>query len=263
MGIGLGLETARFFPMRRPHRVQLGVSRLVLSPIAAAGRSRARRGEGGPVLIPAAGVGWRSRCSSATLPFVGFPAPLIDSAPTGRSGGRACATSRCSMRKSRLSCVVLVSRSAGAGDDRGAPGWYDVEADRDYLGVTMSDVGDVAIPGVDTEAKLRGERRPRPGSSTGSADGRDRRRSFDRLRARPRNRARSASSMSCRSRQTAIAWANFVGRVSRARASCGGWRQCRSWRRSPRLGFANVTRRYGLNRSHLKGDECQQVWTNG
>ena len=26
-------------------------------------------------------------------------------------------------------------------------------------------------------------------------------------------------------------------------------------------GFANVTRRYGLNRSYLKGDECQQVWT--
>ena len=34
------------------------------------------------MLIPAAGVGWRSRRSSATLPFVGFPAPLIDSAPT-------------------------------------------------------------------------------------------------------------------------------------------------------------------------------------
>ena len=25
-------------------------------------------------------------------------------------------------------------------------------------------------------------------------------------------------------------------------------------------GFANVTRRCGLNRSHLKGDECRQVW---
>jgi hypothetical protein len=32
-------------------------------------------------------------------------------------------------------------RSAGAGDDPGAGGWYDVEADRDYLvGVTMADV---------------------------------------------------------------------------------------------------------------------------
>jgi agmatinase len=31
-------------------------------------------------------------------------------------------------------------------------GWYDVEADRDYLaGVTMVDVGDVAIQGSDTE----------------------------------------------------------------------------------------------------------------
>jgi len=42
---------------------------------------------------------------------------------------------------------------AGAGDDGGAEGWYDVEADRDYLvGVTMADVGDVAIQGSDTEA---------------------------------------------------------------------------------------------------------------
>jgi agmatinase len=39
-------------------------------------------------------------------------------------------------------------RSAAAGAD----GWYDVEADRDYLvGVTMADVGDVAIQGSDTE----------------------------------------------------------------------------------------------------------------
>jgi agmatinase len=39
-------------------------------------------------------------------------------------------------------------RSAAAG----AEGWYDVEADRDYLvGVTMADVGDVAIQGSDTE----------------------------------------------------------------------------------------------------------------
>jgi agmatinase len=42
---------------------------------------------------------------------------------------------------------------AGAGDDRGAEGWYDVEADRDYLaGVRMADVGDVAIQGSDTQA---------------------------------------------------------------------------------------------------------------
>ena len=44
-------------------------------------------------------------------------------------------------------------RAAVAGSERGAEGWYDVEADRDYLaGVTMADVGDVAIQGSDTEA---------------------------------------------------------------------------------------------------------------
>lgn len=37
--------------------------------------------------------------------------------------------------------------------DPGAHGWYDVETDRDHLaGVTMADVGDVAIQGSDTEA---------------------------------------------------------------------------------------------------------------
>ena len=46
--------------------------------------------------------------------------------------------------------------SAGAGHDRGAEGWYDVEADRDYLaGVTMADAGDVAIQGSDTEGNYR------------------------------------------------------------------------------------------------------------
>ena len=45
------------------------------------------------------------------------------------------------------------ARGRGDGVDRGAAGWYDVEADRDYLvGVTMADVGDVAIQGSDTEA---------------------------------------------------------------------------------------------------------------
>jgi len=44
-------------------------------------------------------------------------------------------------------------RSVGPGGDQGAEGWYDVESDRDYLvGVTMADVGDVAIQGSDTEA---------------------------------------------------------------------------------------------------------------
>ena len=37
--------------------------------------------------------------------------------------------------------------------DPGAEGWYDIEADRDYLvGVTMADVGDVKIQGSDTDA---------------------------------------------------------------------------------------------------------------
>ena len=37
--------------------------------------------------------------------------------------------------------------------DPGAEGWYDVEADREYLaGVTMADLGDVAIQGSDTNA---------------------------------------------------------------------------------------------------------------
>jgi agmatinase len=40
----------------------------------------------------------------------------------------------------------------GAEGDQGADGWYDVESDRDYLvGVTMADLGDVAIQGSDTE----------------------------------------------------------------------------------------------------------------
>ena len=38
-------------------------------------------------------------------------------------------------------------------EGEGAEGWYDVEADRDHLvGVTMADVGDVAIQGSDTGA---------------------------------------------------------------------------------------------------------------
>src|SRR5215468_8260381 len=43
--------------------------------------------------------------------------------------------------------------TATADSNPGAEGWYDVEADRDYLaGVTMVDVGDVAIQGSDTDA---------------------------------------------------------------------------------------------------------------
>jgi agmatinase len=44
-------------------------------------------------------------------------------------------------------------RLATGEEDEGAEGWYDVEADRDYLaGVTMADLGDVAIQGSDTDA---------------------------------------------------------------------------------------------------------------
>lgn len=43
----------------------------------------------------------------------------------------------------------------GAIEPGGAAGWYDVEADRDYLvGVTMADVGDVAIAGAEVERNL-------------------------------------------------------------------------------------------------------------
>ena len=73
----------------------------------------------------------------------GTPQPGI---PTGQRAGPAAA---------REATVAQFSypRSAGAGEDPGAEGWYDVEADRDYLvGVTMADVGDVAIQGSDTEA---------------------------------------------------------------------------------------------------------------
>ena len=42
-----------------------------------------------------------------------------------------------------------------SGGNGGASGWYDVEADRDYLvGVTMADLGDVAIQGADIEGNF-------------------------------------------------------------------------------------------------------------
>jgi agmatinase len=72
----------------------------------------------------------------------GTPQPGI---PTGQRAGPAAA-------REATEAQFYYSRSAG-GDDRGAEGWYDVEADRDYLvGVTMVDVGDVAIQGSDAEA---------------------------------------------------------------------------------------------------------------
>jgi agmatinase len=73
----------------------------------------------------------------------GTPEPGI---PTGQRAGPAAA-------REASNDQFFYPRSAGSGGDRGAEGWYDVEADRDYLvGVTMADVGDVAIQGSDTEA---------------------------------------------------------------------------------------------------------------
>jgi agmatinase len=73
----------------------------------------------------------------------GTPQPGI---PTGQRAGPAAARAATEAR-------FYYPRLPDAGDDRGAEGWYDVEADRDYLvGVRMADVGDVAIQGSDTAA---------------------------------------------------------------------------------------------------------------
>jgi agmatinase len=76
----------------------------------------------------------------------GTPEPGL---PTGQRGGPAAV--RAASREQ-----IDYPPPADATGDRGAAGWYDVEADRDYLvGVTMADVGDVAIQGSDTEANYR------------------------------------------------------------------------------------------------------------
>ena len=73
----------------------------------------------------------------------GTPQPGI---PTGQRGGPA-AVREASRDQFHYPPV------GGDGRDPGAEGWYDVETDRDYLvGVTMADVGDVAIQGSDTDA---------------------------------------------------------------------------------------------------------------
>lgn len=72
----------------------------------------------------------------------GTPQPGI---PTGQRAGPA------AVREASVDQFDY-PRSVGAGEGQGALGWYDLEADRDYLvGVTMADVGDVAIQGSDTE----------------------------------------------------------------------------------------------------------------
>jgi agmatinase len=73
----------------------------------------------------------------------GTPQPGI---PTGQRAGPAAA-------RAATEAQFYYPRLPGGEDDPGAEGWYDVEADRDYLvGVRMADVGDVAIQGSDTEA---------------------------------------------------------------------------------------------------------------
>lgn len=84
----------------------------------------------------------------------GTPEPGI---PTGQRAGPAAA-------RVATEAQFYYPRRPRAGVDEGAEGWYDVEADRNYLvGVTMADVGDVAIQGSDTEANY--------GRITGAARG--------------------------------------------------------------------------------------------
>jgi agmatinase len=72
----------------------------------------------------------------------GTPQPGI---PTGQRAGPAAA-------REATQAQFYYPGSAAAGDEQGAEGWYDVEVDRDRLvGVTMADLGDVAIQGSDTE----------------------------------------------------------------------------------------------------------------
>lgn len=71
----------------------------------------------------------------------GTPEPGL---PTGQRAGPAAAR--------EATQAQFHYPASGPEGDQGAEGWYDVEADRDYLvGVTMADLGDVAIQGSDTE----------------------------------------------------------------------------------------------------------------
>ena len=82
----------------------------------------------------------------------GTPQPGI---PTGQRAGPAAA------REATVD-QFYYPRLADAGDDQGAEGWYDVEADRDYLvGVRMADVGDVAIQGSEKVRRWKRFRFPK------------------------------------------------------------------------------------------------------
>ena len=84
---------------------------------------------------------WRSSASPTTAER---PSPA-SGIPTGQSLGPAAA---------RQASYDQFEYSDPPGSERadGAIGWYDIEADRDYLvGVTMADAGDVVIQGSDVE----------------------------------------------------------------------------------------------------------------
>lgn len=85
---------------------------------------------------------------SAEVAFLGVPYDAgtpQPGLPTGQRAGPA------AVREASRELFGYPRPAAGA-EDPGAEGWYDVETDRDYLvGVTMADLGDVAIQGSDTE----------------------------------------------------------------------------------------------------------------
>jgi agmatinase len=84
----------------------------------------------------------------AQVAFLGVPYDAGTPEPgiaTGQRAGPAAA-------REATAAQFYYPPSVDAANDAGAEGWYDVETDRDYLvGVTMADVGDVAIQGSDTE----------------------------------------------------------------------------------------------------------------
>lgn len=85
---------------------------------------------------------------SAEVAFLGVPydgGTPQPGLPTGQRAGPA-AVREASREQ------FLYPRPGVGEEDPGAEGWYDVETDRDHLvGVTMADLGDVAIQGSDTE----------------------------------------------------------------------------------------------------------------
>ena len=87
----------------------------------------------------------------AQVAFLGVPydaGTLMPAIRTGQSAGPAWA---------RLGSMNQMEYRwpPGAEGPGGSAGWYDVEADRDYLvGVTMADLGDVAIAGAEVERNL-------------------------------------------------------------------------------------------------------------